>query len=341
MAWKLESLKQDGYKAGRWGNTLTMNILMIAINDPAGTAIAFSKAINQYTEHNCRLITKESRYNHLFEKDLHLPWLDNDGLNEVEQLLKDSDIFHFHMTADEKIEMGPFRPVDYLKGKIIVHHHHGHPDFRSNPGKYRKKYIELGRRHLLVSTPDLLKLLPEATWQPNLVPINDPLYIPIKGKPEEPIIICQSPTRKDLKNTDEFILAVNEIKRASNLPVELRLIENTPHNECLHLKRESHILFDHLQGYYGVSSLEGLSQGLCVIAGLDDWNVHHIKGFTQSDRLPWIIAKNQDQLNSQIERLAADSSLRKEIGNNSRRFIETCWSEPQVVGKMVNAYLSA
>ena len=99
---------------------------MIAINDPAGTAIAFTKAINKYTDHNCRLITKESRYNHLFEKDLHLPWLDNDGWNEVEQLLKDSDIFHFHMTADESIELGPFRPVDYLKGKIIVHHHHGH-----------------------------------------------------------------------------------------------------------------------------------------------------------------------------------------------------------------------
>lgn len=118
------------------------------------------------------------------------------------------------MTADEDIELGPFRPRDYMQGKTIVHHHHGHPDFRGN---------------------------------------------------------------KDLKNTTEFIHAVDKLKRESKTLIELRLIENTSHKECLRLKRESHILFDHLQGYYGVSSLEGLSQGLCVVAGLDEWNKKHIK----------------------------------------------------------------
>ena len=57
-----------------------MNILMIAINDPAGAAIAFTKAINCYTEHTCRLVTKEIRFNFMFEKDLHLPWLDKPDL---------------------------------------------------------------------------------------------------------------------------------------------------------------------------------------------------------------------------------------------------------------------
>jgi hypothetical protein len=187
-----------------------MKILMIAINDPAGTAIAFTKAINRYTEHTCRLITKEIRYNFMFDKDLHLPWLDNDGWSEVENLLKESDVFHFHMTADDNLKLGPFIVGSYIRGKHIVHHHHGHPDFRTNPNKYRAKYQFLKRQNLIVSTPDLLKMLPEAQWVPNLVPLNDQLYtlqdVPVNGR----VIIGQSPTRQDLKNTSGNYRAISD-----------------------------------------------------------------------------------------------------------------------------------
>jgi len=314
-----------------------MRILMIAINDPAGTAIEFTKAINKHTKHTCRLITKEIRYNFMFEKDLHLPWLDKIGWDEVEDLLKNSDVFHFHMTADEYIELGPFRPVDYMRGKIIVHHHHGHPDFRSNPGKFRLKYKELGRQNLIVSTPDLLKLLPEARWQPNLVPIDDPLYTPLEDKSAEPLTICHSPTRRDLKNTEEFIQAMQEVKRTQRVPVELRLIENTPHKECLRLKRESHILFDHLQCYYGVSSLEGLSQGLCVIAGLDEWNIGCIEEFTGTRELPWVIM-TVDGLASGLRDLVCNGDLRKERARLARQFMRNCWNDRLVAELMVSSY---
>ncbi len=316
-----------------------MNILMIAINDPAGTAIAFAKAINKYTAHICRLITKEIRYNFMFEKDLHLPWLDNDGWDEVEELLKQSDVFHFHMTADEYIELGSFRPVDYMKGKTIVHHHHGHPDFRGNPEKYRQKYRERRRRNLLVSTPDLLKLLPEAKWQPNLVPIDDPLYMPMKDKPEKRIIISHSPTRKDLKNTTELIQAYEMFRHEATIPIELRLIENTSHSECLRKKRESHILFDHMQGYFGVSSLEGLSQGLCVVAGLDDWNRRYVKTLTGVSELPWVHAKTST-LKDVLEKLILDQTHRGELGTTSRKFMQHHW-RPEIIARHLIATISA
>lgn len=316
-----------------------MRILMIAINDPAGTAIEFTKAINAYTEHSCRLITKEIRYNFMFEKDLHLPWLDEAGWTEVEELLRTSDVFHFHMTADEDIELGPFRPRDFMKGKIIVHHHHGHPDFRSNPEKYRQKYKERGRKNLLVSTPDLLKLLPEAKWQPNLVPVHDQLYTPLKNKPEEPIIICHSPTRRDLKNTEEFLAAMEKLRQSSPVPVELHLIENTPHKECLRMKRESHILFDHLQGYYGVTSLEALSQGLCVVAGLDEWNKRHIRDYFGVDDLPWVDCTPQtiaDTLSSRIH----DNDW-PSLSKQSRHFMTTAWNDEFLSHEVGSFYASA
>ncbi len=56
-----------------------MNVLMFAINDPAGTAIQFCKALNRHTSHSARLVTLETRYTHSWEKDLHVPDLGPDG----------------------------------------------------------------------------------------------------------------------------------------------------------------------------------------------------------------------------------------------------------------------
>lgn len=316
-----------------------MKILMIAINDPAGTAIEFTKAINTYTEHTCRLITKEIRYNFLFGKDLHLPWLDETGWAEVEELLRTSDVFHFHMTADEDIDLGPFRPKEFMPGKLIVHHHHGHPDFRGNPEKYQHKYKERGRRNLLVSTPDLLKLLPEAKWQPNLVPVHDPLYTPLHDKPAKPIIISHSPTRKDLKNTDEFLAAMRTLEENASHPVKTRLIENTPHADCLRLKRESHILFDHVQGYYGVASLEALSQGLCVVAGLDDWNKGHIRNYFGVGDLPWVDCTPQTILPT-LAGLIHDDHWQA-YGEQSRRFMTDSWNDQFLARRLGEFYTQA
>ncbi|MFO7817289.1 MAG: glycosyltransferase family 1 protein [Desulfovibrionales bacterium] len=314
-----------------------MHILMMAINDPAGTAIAFSRAINKYTDHSCRLITKEIRYNFMFEKDLHLPWLGPDGLEELSELFKTSDIFHFHMTADEHTPFGPFLPTEHMRGKAIVHHHHGHPDFRSAPQKFREKYAERNRKNLLVSTPDLLKLLPEADWQPNLVPENDPLYSPADKKPDSPVRLVHSPTRTELKDTDMYKEYVNELIREIPGKIESDTIRNTPHVKCLQRKQRAHILFDHLQGYFGVSSLEGLAQGVCTIAGLDEWNREHIRKFAGVNKLPWFISSPMS-LKNDLTTLIRDKELRAELGQDSRTFMEKYWPEEKVVQKLSKFY---
>ena len=154
-----------------------MKILMLTENDPAGMAIAFRNAINNYTDHSCRLVTTESRYGFNYEKDIHIPTLKAGQQDEIEQLLKDADIIHFHILFDENRKLGDIDVKDFIKGKELIHHHHGHPEFRSDPLKYEKKYRKLGRK-VFVSTPDLLKLAPYASWVPNLVPIHDENLMP-------------------------------------------------------------------------------------------------------------------------------------------------------------------
>lgn len=312
-----------------------MNILMIAVNDPAGTGIGFCRAVNRLGRHHSRIVTLETRYTHSWPKDLHVPDLDEAGLAELERLLKTSDVLHFHMTADEHLRLGPFLTADYLAGKAVVHHEHGHHDFRSDPERFRAKYRALGRTHLLVSTPDLKRMMPEARWQPNLVHQDDPLLLPAAREWGGALRLAHSPTRKDLKNTDE-LLAVAEALRADGEDLALDLIDNVPHSECLARKREAHVLFDHMQGYYGVSSLEGLSQGLAVIAGLDAWNRAHVSEFSgvAVDKLPWVLAHDADELAARLRELARDADLRRARGEASRRFIEESWSEAKVAGRL-------
>ncbi|MDR3640901.1 MAG: glycosyltransferase family 1 protein [Humidesulfovibrio sp.] len=314
-----------------------MNILMIAVNDPAGTGIGFCRAVNRLGRHHCRIVTLETRYTHSWPKDLHVPDLDVAGLDELERLLKASDVLHFHMTADENLRLGPFLPADYLAGKAIVHHEHGHHDFRSDPQRFRTKYRALGRRNLLVSTPDLKRMMPEARWQPNLVHQDEPLLRPAARAWSGPLLVAHSPTRKDLKNTDE-LLAVALKLREAGLDLALDLIDNVPHQECLTRKRAAHVLFDHMQGYYGVSSLEGLSQGLAVIAGLDDWNRAHVAEFAgvpdAPESLPWLLARSPEELAARLRELAGDMAFCRARGEASRRFIEECWSEEKVAGRL-------
>lgn len=308
---------------------------MIAVNDPAGTGIAFCKAVNRLGRHHCRIVTLETRYTHAWEKDLHLPDLDEAGLAELERLLKTSDVFHFHMTADEQLRLGPFLPADYLSGKAVVHHEHGHHDFRSDPESFRAKYRALGRRHLLVSTPDLLKMMPEARWQPNLVHEREEAYSPAERRWDGPLLLAHSPTRKDLKNTDELLAVVERLRR-DGLGIEFEFIDNVPHAECLRRKRACHALFDHMQGYYGVSSLEGLAQGLAVIAGLNAWNRAHVAEFSglPEAALPWVLAQDEDSLARALRLLAQDLPRCRQIGEDSRRFVTEHWSEAKVAGRL-------
>lgn len=317
-----------------------MKILMITANDPAGMGIAFTNAINRYTEHSCRLITTAEKYGFDYEKDIHLPDIEDDDYGEVEQLLVDADILHFHVLNDENSHLGPLVIRDYVQGKKILHHHHGHPDYIINADTYNEKYRRLGRK-VIVSTPDLLKVAENATWVPNLVPLHDVHFLPRydSSLPQRPIKICQAPTRKYHKHTQEFKTVMQKLQEKYP-SVETLIIENRPYLDCLKLKRTCHIVFDHMRGWFGISSLESLSQGKPVIAGLDDWNIRCIKEFTGSDELPWVITGNQEGLEEKLEGLIVDDEMRSRIGIKSRRFMEGNWTEQQALGVLFKVYAS-
>jgi hypothetical protein len=93
-----------------------------------------------------------------------------------------------------------------------------------------------------------------------------------------------------------------------------------------------------MQGYYGVSSLESLSQGKPVIAGLDEWNMSHIREFTGRDHIPWRIARNIGELKERLTELISDEVLRRHVGHESREFMVNCWNEKRALDILFEVY---
>ncbi len=135
--------------------------------------------------------------------------------------------------------------------------------FRKNSYKYRQKYKSLNRKNLLVSTPDLLHLLPGAKWQPNLVPVNDPLYMPKENKPNGIIRIGQSVPRKDIKNTSELINAVK--KNMKKLPIGIQNFREIREENYCYVDKTSYIEKLILSGkYYFLSRPRRFGKSLLV-----------------------------------------------------------------------------
>jgi hypothetical protein len=305
-----------------------MRIVMIAENDPAGVGSLMQNALRRHTDHVCRLVTTQLRYNHLYEKDLHVPWLDKAGLDELASVLEEADVFHFHMLADEHMPLGPLTAAPFLSGKAVVHHHHGHHVFRSNPEIFQKKYRDLGRRNLLVSTPDLLPKLPGARWQPNLVPEHAPAYRPAPRRPDGRVRLGHSPTRKDLKNTEDLLAVHARLKR--ELPGSTWTSSTTPPTS----------------GAWPASRPAIWSSTTCRATTACPPGVpvprrarHRRIGRLEHGRHPRLLpvrrpalgpGRTPDELENALRRLATDEGERRRIGLASRSFMETVWSEKRL-----------
>lgn len=278
--------------------------------------------------------------------------------DEIEGLLQQADVFHFHKINEEfQIEVPLaknkrtriFNVKDYIKGKKLVYHVHGHPYERQQTKDAAAQYDGRGWP-VLASTPDLVGIFApflKTQYFPNCVPINDVRYLPravetpiMLANGERRFIIGQTPTDvvlKDCKMIYELIA-----KLGKRWPIIYLKISGVAHDMALRHKRTCNIVFDHAQGYYGLSSLEALSMGKPTLAGLSQETMKAICDFfgITGNQLPWMITKDEQQLEYAILDLINNGDWMHECGANSRTFMETIWSDKNVAQRLAKVYES-
>ena len=171
-------------------------------------------------------------------------------------LIKDCDILHYHGQA---ISAG-YRDLILWAGimnKPVVLHYHGSEISNKTPSKFTNDFV----KHIYVSTPDLLKSVPDAEWLPNPTNLEKIVYSDLDIN--EKLVILHAPSNRKIKNTQAVIDSI-EVLKEEGIEVELNLAENIEHEKLMRMIAQSHVVIDWVNpdfGIYGVLSIESMATG--------------------------------------------------------------------------------
>lgn len=145
--------------------------------------------------------------------------------------------------------------------------------------------------YILVSTPDLIELVPKAKYYPVVLDLNKYLNelneIKYQKKTGDEIVILHAPSNSKLKGTKYIHEVLKKIALNSNYNIKLILTTENDFKdkpvsryELFKLYKESDIVIDQLViGWYGLQSIEALAAGKHVISYVDA----HLKTFLYPD----------------------------------------------------------
>lgn len=154
--------------------------------------------------------------------------------------------------------------VSKAMGKDIIIHYHG-TDIRNKKHPFIHRMLT---NEFYVSTPDLLKYVPDAVWIPNKISLESHIA---KCQKHNPIRVLHAPSNRSIKGTQYILDAVNQIKTIG-YNIDFKILEKTPHDKVLSEMSRSDIVIDWINSdynIYGVVSIEAMSMGKPVICSIN------------------------------------------------------------------------
>lgn len=295
-----------------------MNVLIITYGDWSGAGYATMEAINETTDHDCRIITFPHIGNYTeYKTDI----FDPDG-DEIRKMWKWADVVNFHDGYGEYNI-----PID-CDQKPIVETYHG-TWYRRDPGRFNKKAAFRGRK--------------QTCFNQNLS-TNGPKWIgrPIKDISDmwnpsiDSFIVSHCTTEYKLKGTKSVIDAAKNVEC-----VELDLIVGVTNEECLERKAMSRLMidegFDGLGLGYGTNSLEAWSLGIPVISVASEKSREEIM-----DLVGYIpFAEPDGTLEELILRFYNDEEFYNKWADIGKKFVNELHSQEFVANQMIGVFKEA
>ncbi|MDP4192044.1 MAG: glycosyltransferase [Bacteroidota bacterium] len=164
----------------------------------------------------------------------------------------------------------------------------------------------------------------------------DPSELPEKNNSEnESVVIVHSPTNRTYKGTELIISVIEKIKKEKK--IEFVLLENRPRQEVLHVKSKSDICIDQVGGTmggtgYGKAGIETLAIGIPTITNMtkeyESWLPEN----------PFTVANNADELYIKLNELIDSKSLREELGQKGKLWVNKYHGYESVNSKLYELY---
>lgn len=324
-----------------------MNVVHFSVTPLAGSPIRIVNAINAHTRINAELIVLNPDAYGARTFEGGYSW--NQNRDKCLELIEAADILHIHHYFPLDSTANPFG-FNFSTTRVpVIRQFHSHPLTISHGDKALARSIVYDKTPSLVIAQYHERLFPLARIVPNIVPINDDLYTPCNESPRK--VIAYSPSVKtsawatardgsrfDTKGAPETIHLLSHIK-SRHKDIQLQIITDKPHTECLRLKRGSSLAIDDLiTGSYHISSLETLSMGKPTLCYIDRRTESVIKEITGCAEIPWVNTKIEEA-KFVINAFLADPDLIKSFGIESRNWMERYWNDAILISYYENAYV--
>lgn len=323
---------------------MTVRVLHVTCSSLAGAPIRIVRALQKYTDVSVRLLNLTAYSKRICDEDLL--WEKEEHKKEALDLIREADIIHFHHPFDFRSENNPFGfNIAQIAKKTVKYLRH----FHSDPTLYKRQADFFNDFNDNETLPHVViphypeRYYPNARVVPNIIPIHDPEYLPLKTNNEVPIVSFSPSSflyafedRWGTKSCPEVEWLCRKFERKKI--ARLDMIYNVPLTECLRRKQASDIVIDDVNtGSYHLSALEGLSLGKPTFAYLDSRTITVLLKLTGASEIPFINV-SLEYLEKPLLEIIDDRRLREDIGFFSRQWIERYYRDDKLVFHFVAVY---
>ena len=266
-------------------------------------------------------------------------WLENPGgcdISELADFGADADLVVYCPAINQNwsFDAGgrvrePYDPEDYFPVCIPNRHtvalFHGSLNLLENTDAYAKAYRQAGIPILATTLDYVLRM--GAEYVPSIVDVGDG-KAPLR---EGPISVVHASTDPRLTSTEEFLAVTKE------LDIDVTLVRNAQHEECLAAKRTCNTGFDHLRGSFSINSLENAALGLVNLVGVSEPAREWLKTEWEVT-LPWPRVETMADVRRELERLKQSIGLHREMQDMAADWFQRSWNPRITAERILEAY---
>jgi glycosyltransferase involved in cell wall biosynthesis len=241
------------------------------------------------------------------------------------RLLPRTDVFHFHFGLTLVPQSLQFPILRAARKKSVMHYLGS--DIRGKTPEQLAAGRKAGAE--VVGSYDAIRWVPDAEVIPPGVDLAriQPTRPPDRTRP----LILHAPSSRRRKGTEHVIAAVEA------LDADLELVEGLRHDEAFERYRGADIVVDQLNaGWYGLFAIEAMALGKPVVTFLHDEAVRRTEEAVGA-RVP-IVSATAETLREALRPLVADAARRRELGAESRAYVERVHDLEQVTDRLLALY---
>jgi len=241
------------------------------------------------------------------------------------KLAPKTDIFHFYFGLTLIPKSLQFPLLHALRKKSVFHYLGS--DIR---GKSPQE-LAFGKRAdaQIVGSYDAIRWVPEAHVIPPGLDLRP--FTPVPPTDRERPLVVHAPSDRQKKGTQYVIDA------CAQLPVELDIVENLPHEQARERYRAADIVVDQLNaGWHGVFALEAMALGKPVVLYLKPDVVAQAER-AYGTKVPLVPATKETLVDS-LRPLVESPALRREIGAASRAYVEQVHDIDRIADRLIDIY---